>query len=192
MNLGLLVEGHGEVQAAPILVRRVAESLDRTCVVRTVLHQPRSTILKPGELERAVTLLANKVGNGGGILVILDADDDLACDLGPQLLRRALAARPDRHIGVVLSVREYEAWLVAAIESLRGQRGLPSTLVPPSSPEGMRDAKGWLDAHMPRGYSPTTDQPALTSLFDLAVARSAPSFDKLVREVSRLLAGSGR
>jgi Domain of unknown function (DUF4276) len=190
MNLGLLVEGHGEVQAVPILVRRVAESLGLPCVVRSVLRQPRSTILKAGELERAITLLGNKVGEGGCILVMLDADDDLACELGPQLLRRAAATRPDRRIGVVLAVREYEAWLVAASESLRGQRGLPASLGPPADPEAVRDAKGWLDAHMPRGYSPTTDQPALTAVCDLALARTAPSFDKLIRELSRLLAAN--
>jgi hypothetical protein len=42
---------------------------------------------------------------------------------------------------------------------------------------------------MPCGYSPTTDQPALTSVFDLALVRTAPSSDKLIRELSRLLAG---
>jgi hypothetical protein len=55
------------------------------------------------------------------------------------------------------------------------------------SPEAIRDAKGWLGQRMPRGYSPTTDQPALTGLFDLGLARSSPSFDKLVRELTRLL-----
>jgi hypothetical protein len=190
MNLGLLVEGHGEVQAVPILVRRVAESLGLSCVVRSVLRQPRSMSIKPGELERAVTLLGNKVGDGGSVLVLLDADDDLACDLGPTLLRRATMTRPDRRIGVVLAVREYEAWLLAAIESLRGRRGLPDAIEAPLAPELVRDAKGWLDAQMPRGYSPTTDQPALTSLFDVGLARRAASFDKLVRELARLLTPS--
>jgi hypothetical protein len=44
---------------------------------------------------------------------------------------------------------------------------------------------------MPRGYSPTADQPALTGVFDLESARSAPSFAKLVRELTRLLAATG-
>jgi len=188
MNVGLLVEGHGEVYAAPILVRRLADSLGRLCVVRSVIRQPRSTILKPGELERAVTLLGNKVGSGGVVLVLIDGDDDPACTLGPELLTRAQRARRDRRVGVVLAVREYEAWFLAAAESLRGRRGLPLDLEAPTSPEVVRDAKGWLGARMPRGYSPTTDQPALTGLFDLEQARSSPSFTKLVRELTRLLA----
>jgi hypothetical protein len=188
MNVGLLVEGHGEFYAAPILVRRVADSLGRPCVVRSVLRQPRSTIIKPGELERAVTLLGNKVGSGGALLVLIDGDDDPACALGPELLARAQLARPDRRVGVVLAVREYEAWFLAAAESLRGRRGLPGELEAPPLPEAVRDAKGWLGARMPRGYSPTTDQPALTGLFSLELARNAPSFAKLVRELTRLLA----
>jgi len=187
MNVGLLVEGHGEFYAAPILVRRIAGSLGAHCVVRTVLRQPRSTIIKPGELERAVTLLGNKVGDGGAVLVLIDADDDPACTLGPELLSRATTARPDRRIGVVLAVREYEAWFLVAADSLRGRRGLPADLATPSTPEVLRDAKGWLGDRMPRGYSPTADQPALTDLFDLELARRSPSFDKLVRELTRLL-----
>jgi len=191
MNLGLLVEGHGEYYAAPILVRRVAESLGVMCAVRSVLRQPRSTIIKQGELERAVTLLGNKVGDGGAVLVLIDADDDPACVLGPELLRRACSARPDRRIGVVLAVREYEAWFLAAAKSLRGRRGLPPDLESPSIPEGLRDAKGWLSERMPRGYSPTADQPALTTLFDLEAARTSPSFHKLIRELARLLTATG-
>jgi hypothetical protein len=105
MKLGLLVEGHGEVQAAPILVRRIAEGAGRSCVVHPVLRQPRSAMVRAGELERAVTLLGNKVGAGGSVLVMVDGDDDLACTLGPQLLARAQGVRPDRRVGVVVAVR---------------------------------------------------------------------------------------
>lgn len=187
MKVGLLVEGHGEHYAAPILVQRIAASLGVIDVTCPVIRQPRTTILKPGELERAVTLLANKVGEQGAVLVLIDADDDPACELAPALLRRAQAVRLDRPIGVVLAVREYEAWLLTAAPSLRGKRGLPTDLEPPPAPEAIRDAKGWLRKRMPRGYSPTADQPELTRLFDLELARSSPSFDKLVRELTRLL-----
>jgi hypothetical protein len=188
MNLGVLVEGHGEVAAVPMLVRRVADALGVPCIVRAVQRVPRSTMLKQGELERAVTLLGNKVGSGGAVLVLIDADDDLPCELGPALLARAQRARPDLRVGVVLAVREYEAWFMAAAESLRSQRGLPVDLEAPVLPDVGRNAKGWLDARMPRGYSPTVDQVALTAVFDLALARGSPSFDKLFRELARLLA----
>jgi hypothetical protein len=56
----------------------------------------------------------------------------------------------------------------------------------------VRGAKGWLNARMPRGYSPTIDQPALTAVFDLEQARTAPSFDKLIRELTQLLRSSAQ
>lgn len=45
---------------------------------------------------------------------------------------------------------------------------------------------------MARRYSPTTDQPALSQIVDLGQARSSPSFDKLIRELSRLLTPAAR
>lgn len=93
-------------------------------------------------------------------------------------------------ISLVLANREYEAWFLAAAESLGGHCGLPSDLTSPSNPEGIRGAKEWLRRHMPRvrKYSETVDQPALTSVFDMQMARQrADSFDKCYREIVRLL-----
>ena len=38
-----------------------------------------------------------------------------------------------------------------------------------------------------RPYDETTDQPALTALFDMSMARRADSFDKCYREIVKLL-----
>ncbi len=187
MKLGFIVEGHGEVASVPILARRLLERFRITCELHPPIRVRRPTIVKPGELERHVELIGDKVGPGGGILVLLDADDDLACELGPSLLKRAERTRPDRAIGVALAVKEYEAWFLAAAASLRGLRGLPEHLEPPPEPERIRDAKGWLGRHMSATYTPPVDQPGLTARFDLAAARSASSFDKFVREFARLM-----
>jgi hypothetical protein len=151
------------------------------------LRVHRGSVVKEGELERAIELVARKVGPDGPILVLLDADDDCAATLGPELLGRAKAARSDRRIGVVFAVREYEAWFLAAAESLRGQRTLPDDLEAPDRPETIRGAKGWLDARMLDGYAETIEQAKLTARIDLERARDASSFDKLVREVCKLL-----
>ncbi len=52
-----------------------------------------------------------------------------------------------------------------------------------------RGAKEWLRRHMEgsRSYKETVDQPALTRLFDLTAARQTASFDKLWRDMERLL-----
>ncbi|RKI71493.1 DUF4276 family protein [Corallococcus sp. AB049A] len=189
MKLGLIVEGHGEVAAAPILVRRLTQWLAPGLHPEVLLpHRiPRGQLVKEDELNRAIELTARKVGNEGRILVLLDADKDLPCVLGPRLLTWARSKRPDRLISVVVAKCEYEAWFLAAAESLSGHRGLPSTLRAPSDPERIRDAKGWLGNHLPSGYSETIDQPKLTSVFDLEAARRADSFDKLVRDMGTLL-----
>jgi hypothetical protein len=188
MKLGLIVEGHGEVQATPLMVRRVLTGLapELHPAILPPHRVARGQLVKEAELQRAVEFMARKVGEEGRILVLLDADDDLPCQLGPRLLDWARKHRPDRAISVVVAVREYEAWFLAAAESLRGYRGLPANLVTPPAPETVRNAKGWLDKQMPDGYQETIDQPAFTNQFDLAAARRMDSFDKLVREVGHL------
>ena len=80
----------------------------------------------------------------------------------------------DRPIGVVLAKTEFEAWFIAAAESLRGKRRLRDDLSPPSDPEAIRNAKGWLGQRMvgKSKYSEVLDQPALTELFDLTAAQA--------------------
>ena len=82
-------------------------------------------------------------------------------------------------ISVVMAKKEYEAWFIAASESLRGTRRLTPDLNAPADPENIRGAKEWLSRHMPSNqpYAETTDQPALTAVFDLNAARRADSFD---------------
>jgi len=189
-----IVEGHGEVQSVPILLRRLAERLSPDSFVDAPrpIRIGRYKILKAGELERAVELAARRrAGADGCILILLDAEDDCPARLGPELLRRARSERSDCDIRVVLAKAEYEAWFLAACDSIAGKRGIAESATPPPEPESIRGAKEWLSAHMPSGqpYRPTLHQSALTAIFDLDTARMAPSFDKLWRDVSSLLAG---
>jgi hypothetical protein len=119
----------------------------------------------------------------------LDCDDSCPADKGPELLKRAKKARGDLPISVVLAKREFEAWFLAAAESLRGQRGLTADLSAPMAPEGIRGAKEWLASQMSHGlsYSESSDQSALTAVFDLTAARRADSFDKCYREIVHLV-----
>lgn len=186
-----IVEGHGDARAVPILIRRIAADLDPSLAVRieAVLRTPRSKLVKQGELERVIELAARKIGRPGGILLLIDADTDCPAVLGPQLLDRAVAQRKDLPIVSVVAKHEFENWFIAAAHSLRNVRRLPSDLTAPLDPESVTSAKAWLSQRMPATtpYSETIDQPALTAAFDLTMARSAPSFDKLHRDVATLL-----
>jgi hypothetical protein len=189
--LACVVEGEGDEQSLPLLIRRIALDRDPPVYIEVFVSKRvgREKLVNEGGIESAVEQAALDGGPDAAILVLLDADDDCPAILGPTLLDRARKARPDRQVSVVLAKREYEAWFLAAAVSLRGLRGLPADLNPPNDLEGIRDAKGWLDRRMPYGrkYSETADQPALTQLFDLAEARQADSFDKCFREISRLI-----
>lgn len=191
VRIASIVEGHGGCEAVPILIRRIAQTLEPglTPLVQPLLRVPGSRLAKQGEIERAVELAARKNSGQGAILVLLDCDDGCPAEDAPELLKRASAARTDLPVSVVLAKREYEAWFLAAAESLRGQRGLPPDLVGPPEPEKIRAAKEWLSGQMSSGhaYSESSDQPALTSVFDMVAARRADSFDKCYREIVRLL-----
>jgi hypothetical protein len=190
-QLACIVEGQGDLEAVPILLRRIAQELAPGIAVRVhSFRVPRTKLLKDRELERAVELAARRVGRDGGILILLDSDDDCPALLGPALLSRAARARSDVLVRVVLAHRELEAWFLAGAESLRGRRGLRNDLQSPQDPESIRGAKEWLTNHMPGGqrYVETLDQPALAAVLDLAAARRADSFDKLWRDVASLLA----
>lgn len=190
--LSCVVEGKGEVEAVPALVRRIAATVEPSLRVemRRPVRVPRTKLVKEGQLERYVDFATRALGGRGGVLVLLDADDDCPAELGPQLAARARVARPDASIAVVLAKREFEAWFLAGATSLRGARRLRDDLVAPDRPEQPRSAKEWLSARMvgDHSYRPTADQAALVARLDLDAARAAsPSFDKCWREIARLL-----
>jgi hypothetical protein len=194
MTIGCIVEGDGEVEAVPILIRRIAARIDPALPVTIPrpIRLPRTKLKNPHELTRAITLARLRITDAGGIIVLMDADEECPVELVPELLKTAITAAGPIPLGIVLAKEEYEAWFLASAESIAGKRGLPENLTPPPDPEAIVGAKGWLDRQMPptRKYSETLDQPKLTAIFDLDAALRAPSFDKFYREVERLLSSS--
>jgi hypothetical protein len=190
VELACIVEGHGEVQALPILIRRIAERVapDLYTHVHPPIRIPANKLILEGELERALRLACIRLEPRGGVFVLLDSEDDLPCEVAPSLQTRAEACM-QLPVSIVLAYREYETWFLAGATSLRGLRGLPADLAPPENPEQPRGAKEWLSQHMlgSRRYLETSDQAALTAALDLDLARSNASFDKCYRELSRLL-----
>lgn len=192
ITIASIVEGHGEVAALPLLLRRIAGQVAAGRVVNASrpFRVRRQNFLKPDEVERSVEFVANRSGVDGRILILLDANSDCPKTLAAEIIERARRARGDQAIQVVLAKVEYEAWFLAAAESVADHRGIKPDVVSPSNPEAVQDAKGWISKRMEpgRSYSPSTDQPALTAVFDMDVARKrAASFEKLYRAVESLL-----
>ena len=183
-----VVEGHGEVAAVPVLIRRIGSEVSPQTPLRVPrpVRAPRHRFLKLEEMTRYVNLAARLGGPDARILILLDANGDCPAILGPDLLKKARKARSDRRTEVVLAKCEYEAWFLAAIESVRAKHRLHDLPTPPDV-EGIRGAKEHL--HRMQPYSPTADQAVLTARFDMAAARRvSPSFDKMWRAVRALLA----
>ncbi|MEW2632476.1 DUF4276 family protein [Streptomyces sp. NPDC048389] len=195
VTIASVVEGEGEISALPVLLRRLmyeAEIWDAD--IQPPFLVDRGRLVRPGGLEAAVEAQARRVPaeHPGGILVVIDADDDCPASLGPSLLARVQAARPDRRTAVVLANREFEAWFLASAPSLGGRAGLTEHLEIPPNSETLRDCKGWLTHHRRDGvrYRPRVDQPALTQDMDLALARAnSPSFNKFCRDITYLITG---
>ena len=183
-----IVEGDGEVEAVRVLIRRIGAEVSPLVppeILRPIRVR-RQKVVKEGELERYVALAAARAGDGGRIVILLDANGDCPAELAPIILQRARAVSPDRRVEVVLAKSEYEAWFLAAIESIAGTRGIHPDASAPVDPEAIRGAKEWLRMRGP--YRPTADQAALTARFDMVLARErSPSFDKMWRATAALL-----
>src|SRR5690348_16357160 len=114
VTIASIVEGDGEVSALPKVLYRLAAQIPvydlRVPPPRRI---PKGKLIAPGGIEKAVSAQAQRVRTDGGVLVLLDADDDCPADLGPALLARARAVRRDVPISVVLAYKEFENWYLA-------------------------------------------------------------------------------
>jgi hypothetical protein len=195
VQIASLVEGDGEVEALPVLIRRVVADINPsiTPVVPRPFRHPAGSVQKKGGLERALGAVAERFP-AHSIVVLMDCDDDCPKELGPRMAQRAKQARPDLYISFILAHREFESWFLAAAESLAGKRRLATDLVAPEIPEDIRDAKGWLSQHIQGTgrYSPTQDQAALSQSLDLNRARvKSRSFRKFWKEIEAIVRMAG-
>lgn len=195
MNIQPIVEGHGEVGAVPVLLRRLRDEAGTYDVdVNPPIRKPRSSLVDEHQLRTAVRLALKQEGCAA-VLILFDADDDCPAELGPRVQGWAVAEAVGVPCVVVLAKREYEAWFLAAVESLRKVRGVREDAASHPDPETPRGAKAELEARMDRrrSYSETADQPALSAKFDMPAAhRSCRSFRRLVQAFGELIEALGQ
>jgi len=190
MNIQPIVEGYGEVAAVPILLRRLRDECQAFGIeVNRPIRATRSQLVREDTLKQRVKL-AQLQEHCGAILIIFDADDDCPRDLAPVIQNWANEESGQVPSAVVMANREYEAWFLESIESLRGRRGIRNDAASYLNPEVPRAAKHALEECMIEGanYSETVDQPALTAIFEMerAYARCR-SFRRLVNAFGSLL-----
>ena len=212
-RLVLLVEGEGDVKAAPILLKRL---LAEYSAFDAVIPDPDpfrvgeyGKISKSdfGEWRRFLRAAAKR-RNFGGCLLLLDGDSRAQVDSRPFCAMRAARhlAEEARKVGggrlfsvaVVFARMEFESWLIAGVSSLQGKSfadgraELPGRSEPPD-PRNLesfpRDAKGWFRKIMKTGYKPARDQAELTRLVDLSLVRQQGmrSFRRLEAAIKELV-----
>ncbi|MBK9129079.1 MAG: hypothetical protein IPM13_14950 [Phycisphaerales bacterium] len=159
-----IVEGHGDVEAVPVLLRLIEPRVD----VKRPVRFPRARLLEEQELIRAGRIAASNITGAGAVLLVIDADEDCAADLGSRLetiLTRALQGVTCR---VALAVREFEAWIVG------GDAGYNV-----DNPDEVGRLKGRIAARHGR-YKETADQARFTARIDVArLQASSRSFRRL-------------
>jgi hypothetical protein len=185
-----IIEGHGEVEAAPVLLRRLLAEADchRIGVGRPIRRTQSQMRSKEG--IQAAVRLALLQPECAAVVILFDGEDDCPKTLALDVRAWAREAAVGTPCDVVVAYREYETWFLAALESLRGHYGIRNDAVAPAHPEAKRDAKGALEEFMPanRAYSETGDQPGMSAQFDMPTAhRRNRSFRKLVKAIGDIL-----
>ncbi len=187
IRIASIVEGHGEVDALPELLRRMHGWRPGAQIVQPLrpirVHRDRF-LNRDDEFRRQLLLAAAKCGEQGWVLVLLDADDDCPATLAADVCRRAAQHLLHRRFSVVIANREFEAWFIAAARSLDGRRGFRCPDGTITDAETPRDAKGWISQNMEGGnYSAVRDQPAFAACIDLQQAfDNSRSFRKFCKE----------
>jgi hypothetical protein len=143
----------------------------------------------PDELAKAIRFQSQRVPGPGGVLVLRDGDDsDVSC---PVTFASSMKPRQGSIRGaveVVIAWREYEAWLLAAVDSLRAHPAVRDNARTPANPEGNRGAKGRLENLMLESYKETLHQAKFSAQIDLKMAQAnSRSFRRMVHAVEALV-----
>lgn len=178
-HIGLVVEGPGDRGALPALLRMHLHGKDdyREILGKPVTLKGKGSATTDNGIEGYVAAAARP--GCVGVIVLLDADDDASCQLGPELLARAQSV-----VGVpviiAIAERDFEDWIYRSVETLDlGWEG-------PWDPS--KRGGNVIQSLMPRGgYEKPVWQPKLTHRMDLSLARSrSTSLDRLLNKFDGL------
>lgn len=212
LRLVPIVEGFGEEQAMPVLIRRWLRHrrFDQWFEVPDLAVNAKGCgrLKAPFDAQRHVGIehyvRAALNGKPDAILAVLDGDNEClqrskGQGLGPELLARARRIAGAVPVSVVVANRTYEAWLLAGRTALHRSRLVraDAPLRTVTWPEVPSSNKGFLNdclLEKERAYSPPVHQPALTEVmsFSPGSQKRSPSLAKLLRELSSLATAARR
>lgn len=182
-KLQLIVEGFGEVQAAPTLVRN---TLFANGIYDCEVLRPHRRCCLPALESNNWTnfdrFLETAFIEGASVLWMLDCDDGCPIDWISKIYDHLNGAYLKQPLAIVLWVREFEVLFLYDWQKLVESLGaLPCETV--ANPEAIRGVKGFIDRHLPNGiiYKETTHQNSITAMLDINQLRSNRSFQHFER-----------
>lgn len=172
MKLLLVVEGYGEVKAAPALTRRILHSQEIFDVEIDTHRRHDISYLRANDWYNFRRYLLAAYSEECPILWMIDCDDDCFVDVLRDMVRIANETGIRQPIGFTLWVREYETMFLYDQETTKKVLNIDSDL--PNDPLVIRGAKGWLSRHMLPGssYKETHDQEAISAQVDVGLLQT--------------------
>jgi hypothetical protein len=182
-----IVEGEGDFNAIPVLLRRICYEMECGLGARiaTPMMVPRSKMVQE-ECFKKYLRIANSQPGCKLILLFMDADDDCVKDISERLHAWIDEEWSCVKFEIIVIPREFECWFIAALESLRGVRGISIKAKSHPNPESVRNPKEILTRFMKgsSAYHETADQAALTDRVDLSVLRhKCRAFSRLIEKI---------
>ena len=189
----IVVEGHGELEAAHNLVTRLSHDLGVFIPWTAPRRSPNI------HLQRGVEKVAARARcepDTTAMLILRDEDDRCPAETAPMIAAWLRALSLPFPTAIVLLHREYEALFLPCIDIMAGRElnaygsrrpGILAGTTFEGDPQGIRGVKEWLSKRFPRGtsYKPTLDQLPLTRMLDFNRLRDSalPCFGSLERAI---------
>jgi hypothetical protein len=187
-----IVEGQGDAKAIPLLIRNILKAR-HIYDIKLLPPQRRGeypVVAKNFDRLFEIAVRLEKAP----ILWVMDFDaEGCNCpyEAAQALLDRAAELRPGWPIEIAFLVKEYEVLFLHDENATRHVfPDLAKDKPFPSSPEKIRDAKGWISERLPsdKAYSATAHQEKITAQLNLDLLRQkSKDFAHLERAILKLI-----
>ncbi len=194
LKIAAIVEGDGDRQALPGLLRRIL--LEGLCRYDIAIMKPKVAKGKPALLKRLEQFVRYAlIDECHSILVLVDADDECPYEKSTCLATEVSRLNLRVPVAIVYAKSEFETWFVCNLRDGEGARirqrlEISEAVIAPDNVEAITGAKEWLTKRMPRNraYQETRDQEVLVHYIDLTLTNErSRSFRRLCHAVEELV-----
>lgn len=199
IKIHAFVEGPGDRLALPILLKKYHDDV----VCKEI--EPKNGTVDEKACIRWLQRTVRNLDASTVLLILRDAshptDPKHECALVTtnklvRLVEKELKTlRVSVPVGIVVAKWEYEAWLIASIETIANNLGWNANAKCNQHPEEVEDPKKWIERHAMRRSNPnkhpkyieTCHQPQMTKHLDFTKASECPSFKRLLKALDEII-----